>query len=225
MSAPRRRFTALVAVSALALAACGSTDTDPTAAVADVPAAGTETDADGGSGSGDGADDGADAGSDSGGDREPPTQEEVEAASLAYEQCLDDAGVDIDFGSGGGEAIDGSTDGEAGNGAVIDGGEFDDIDGLEAAFEECEGILEDTFGSFEPSPEDEARLRDAEAAFANCMSERGFDFEEPGDGSGVIQFDESVDEDALQEALDECSASAYGDDGFSFGAEGDEVEG
>lgn len=217
---PRELLAIGLAAAGLVVGACGSTEPDETSVgVADLPAAdrGQETSDPEQAEAGTGRDDGG---------RPEPSDADIEAASLEFEQCMADAGVDVSglFGGGGGEAVgDDDDDGNDANAASqIDLGTLDD-DEFQAAMDECNKIFEDTFGSFEPSPEEQARLADAEAAFANCMSEAGFEIPE-ADGSGIIAFelDDEVDLDAIDEATEQCSAEAFGENGLILGSEVEE---
>ena len=78
----------------------------------------------------------------------------------------------------------------------------------------CDPILEDAFGSFEPTPEMEAEMRDAELAMAQCMRERGIDMPDPDPSDpGMIAIDGDVDPEVFEEALDACSREVFGGSG------------
>lgn len=143
---------------------------------------------------------------------EPLTDEQIDQAMLKYDQCLRDNGVDIDTG-GQGESLNGEG-GDENSVAVID-----DVFAEENAdaFATCDPIIEGVFGSFEPTPEEEAAMADAEAAFQNCMSAAGFDVssDEPvisDDGDGA----------AMEAALSRCADEAFG--ALENGSELSEVE-
>ncbi|MEM8925867.1 MAG: hypothetical protein AAGD35_20370 [Actinomycetota bacterium] len=190
-----------MAVLALALlvAACGSGDDEAAPAVADIPGAEGENAA----------------GADGDSDMSP------EAAQLAFEQCMKKQGVSIDLGGDSdGESIEGDDDS-----AVAETNE--DNEKFEAAMEECGSILSDSFGELDTNPDQEAAMKDAQAAFARCMADRGFEQssddneEEEGVTEGseddVLSFD-TDDPEALQDALSQCE-SVYDDAGL--GADGD----
>lgn len=58
--------------------------------------------------------------------------------------------------------------------------------------------------SDELSPEQEAEIHDAGLEFARCMREKGFDVPDPVGGMFDIKFDEKVDPDVENEAIDAC---------------------
>ncbi len=193
-------ITAVMVASGLLAAACGSTATaSDDRAVADIPettiAAG-EAETDESADSAGSADDGTSA------DDEPISDEDAEAAQLRFEQCLADEGVENPFESA-----------EDGNSAVVefDEGEFE---AFEAAQEKCEPILDEAFGSFEFTPEQEAAQADAELAFNQCMTEQGFDMS-GGDDEGGFQIEGDVDIDDLNAAAEQCDDAfdeVFGDD-------------
>ncbi|MEM9610599.1 MAG: hypothetical protein AAGA99_24520 [Actinomycetota bacterium] len=195
-SRPRRRLVgAAVLAAAVVLGACGtggSGDEEASAAtIASLPG----EDGDTADGDGDGG---------SGGDADPPTDEEIEAAQIEFERCMADAGIDLS-GPSDSASIEGGDDDEVQSFELGEGESFED---LEAAMEQCDSILEDTFGSFEPSPEEQAELADAEAAFANCMTDAGFEISNE-DGAIAIGSD-GEDDEAVEAALDDCSEQAFG---------------
>lgn len=197
------RVVLVAAALSLATVACQSTDTTETGgAVADLP---TEETAATGAGSTEGS---ADAGSDN---DDPPTEAEIEEAQLAFDQCMADAGFDLGGGAGGGEAIEDSDgDNREGQSLAIEG----DGEELDAAFEKCDELLEGVFGSYEPSPEEEAELADQQAAFANCLSEFGIEIDsEGGDGGFAIGFESESDEDfeEQEQAMNDCAEKAFGE--------------
>ena len=196
----RWRYAILaLAVMALVGAACGETAAgteEPT--VAALPesgdAAGEGATEDGAGGSGAGA---ASTPSD------PPTDEEAEAAQLRYEQCLADQGVNLDEVFGNFEESDGE--------AVTFGIEVDDEADFESMMEDfdeanqlCEPILEEVFGSFELSPEQEAAFGDANAAFSECMAEAGFEIDAEA-GANTFGFEIDTDNmEKLDAAMADC---------------------
>lgn len=187
---PRRRrplVVSLVLVLGLAATACGASPGADERAVAALPAA--DADADGTEDT-----DGDATNSDSDEDKPALTPEEAE---LAFSRCLADNGIEDPFSSSGGESIDGDESGPTGAFTVESDGEFE---AFEAALEECNGILEDAFGEFELSPEQEAAQKDAQAAFDRCMAEQGFELA----GSGTITVDEA-DVETIDAAFETCS--------------------
>lgn len=138
-------------------------------------------------------------------ERPEPTEEEAEAAQLRYDRCLADEGVDVD-------TLFGDLDGE--QAGVIDATEIDDFDAqfeaYEAANEACQPILEEVFGSFDLSPEEEAEFADAEAKFNQCMTDKGFAVDGNAISTDVDDFE------ALDSAADECG-SVFEGSGIEFG--------
>lgn len=197
----RRRLVALVAALGLSAVACQSTDDGETttAEVADVAdAAEDATDPDPDPDANGSANDAA-------GSDQAPTETDLEEAQLAFEQCMADAGIDLSFG-GDGESISAEIDSS-------DNVQLDDP-GFQEAIEECDEAFEGIAGSFDPTPEQEAQLRDAEAAFSNCMADRGFEID-LGSGGGVMTFGgEGDDLEAMELAMEECSTEAFGEDGL-----------
>lgn len=120
-----------------------------------------------------------------------------EEAFQEYSQCMREQGIEMpDIGSGGG-AIE------------IDEGGFE---AMEEASAICDPILEDAFGEFELSPEQEAEMMDQELALAQCMRDAGIDWPDPsGDGNAMIELGADIDPEALNEAMDTCMKDAFGD--------------
>ncbi len=177
-----KSVSALLVTAALLLSACGSTQAADTPSVASLDNGETETT--------EGKNDG---------DNEEPSEADLEKAQLKYDQCMLDNGVDQDelFGD-----LEEDEDSGISSGQV----EFteEDFEEFEAAQEECQPILDDAFGEFTLSPEDEAKQADVELKFNQCMADKGFDFEESEDGE-VIELPEDVDIDKLDEASKECN--------------------
>ena len=124
-----------------------------------------------------------------------------EIAMAEYEKCMADQGLDMQFVT-------------EGNGATIE--TFDDapedldedlslrefgLEDLEAAEEICGPILEEAFGSFEMTPEQEAEMADQMLELNRCMSDAGFDIDTTG---GAFELDENIDFEAFEEAMSTC---------------------
>ncbi len=207
-SSRRRIPLAIAALLAIGLvaAACGSATAEQAPSVAALPADSEES-----ASAADGADDAGD------GERAPVNPEDVspeeaEAAQLKFDQCMTDNGVDQD-------ELFGDIEGEGGGAVVLDstGEGFDaQFEAYEAALEECEPILEGVFGDFTLSPEQEAEMADAEAAFNQCAADAGFEIGE-GSADGGFQIDADVDIDELREVLDECAKVYENLDSIQFG--------
>ncbi len=195
---PGRRpgwLLATALATTLAVSACGTADTatdEPAVAALDTDAATSDT---------------QDASTSDGDDNsEPPSDADIERAELQYQQCLEDNGISTEglFEDSGGEVIagDDTTDGEGMAQELETDGDFEAVN---AAFEECDALLEDVYGAFTPSPEEEAALQDAQAAFETCMADNGMDIDTSGQG-GIVSFEiETGEEDDFEQIIDECS--------------------
>ncbi len=209
-------WTALLLTLGLLAAACGTqaeTDERSVAALADTESA-------------DGTEDSSDQSDD--GDDEEPTQDDIERAELQFEQCLEDNGVSTGggiFGNSDGESVAEIEEFGGEDGSVqsfeIGEGEFEEF---EAAMAECDKLLEDVYGTFTPSPEEEAAMQDAQAAFDACMAENGLAVESEGeDGALSIQVGSDEDFEELEAVMNECSKEAFGDFDEEFsGSEDDD---
>lgn len=194
------RLLAAVAALSLAMTACQTTDSTETGAgVPDLPTEETASTGDGGA---------AESGEADRGNDDPPTDAEIEEAQLAFDQCMADAGFDLDAGSADGESIEDS-DGPAAATFEVDGdpGEFD------AALDECGEELEGVFGSYEPSPEEQAEMADQQAAFANCLADSGIEVDDAGDGGFVIgsESGSEADFEEQEKAMNDCAEKAFGE--------------
>lgn len=128
----------------------------------------------------------------------PAADEDVEAALLAFAECMRENGVNLPD-----PRID--EDGRltfAGGLGGIDPGDPD----VEAAFEACQEELPDIGRAIEFDPEQEAALADAQLEFARCMRDNGVDIPDPtgegfslGPDSGI----DPTDPDVLA-AIEEC---------------------
>lgn len=138
-------------------------------------------------------------------------------ALLEYAECMRDQGVDMpdpEIGEDGSVAIVGG--GGDGPPSAAEQEEF------EAADAECRDIMEGVEGSLpEPTPEEQAEIRDQALAFAECMREQGIDFPDPqfGEGGRVTMgfgADAGIDpsDPEFQEAQEACSE---GSGGFGVG--------
>lgn len=134
------------------------------------------------------------------------SDEEVdpEIAMAEYEQCMEDQGVSMSLAVEGGdgaaiETIETDGDDEA---LEFDGQNLD-VEDFEAATEVCEPILEDAFGSFELSPEEEAEMADQMLELEKCLADEGFDIDMNGGNSFQIGGDD-MDFEAFEEAMQTC---------------------
>ncbi len=202
----QRRFAAAIAALALITAACGgsSAATDDRSVASLAPATSEEAPTNGDTLDDPAADDPAP--DDTARDELTPEQ-----AQLAFEQCLEDKGIQASFGSPDGESISGGAIGDGDGEAQmieIDGRSDESFDEFEAAMDECGALLGDAFGDFDMSPEQEAAMADAELAFGECMREQGFPIETAGEGGGISFQIESDPNDpdgtGFEAALDEC---------------------
>lgn len=92
-----------------------------------------------------------------------------------YQQCMKDNGVDVQMLMSGGGDGSGQSLNEDEPIDQFDEGTFD-FDTFDEAEEKCDHFLEDAFGDFTMSPEQEAAAKDAELAFSKCMKEQGVDY-------------------------------------------------
>lgn len=140
------------------------------------------------------------------------TAADAEEALLAFSACLREEGIEV------GDPEVGS---DGGLGLMVGGSEGEmDFEAFEAAQEKCAVHLEGVTAEFEPP--DMTELEDELLEFAVCMRDNGVemddpDFTNPGgdDGGGVIQpFGASADpsDPAFQEALEACEGilSSFG---------------
>lgn len=131
-----------------------------------------------------------------------------EEAFQRYSECMREHGVEMPD----------PNSGE--NGAVFSiGGDGVDLEAMEGAAAACDPILEDAFGEFEMTPEQQAEILDQELAFAQCMRDNGIDWPDPsGDLSGAVSIElpGDLDPEALNAAMDVCSKDAFGGDGGLF---------
>lgn len=185
MKNKRLRLLALALTATMALGACGPSEADE---ASDLPTLSSQTDD---SSSDEDANDG-----DSDGELSEADQEK---AMAEYESCMADAGVDIGSfigGDSGGAAVESI---EVGSG---EDGEPLDFEAFETAAEACDQILEDAFGSFEMTPEQEAEAADQMLEMQRCLSEAGFDINLD---DNAFELDENVDFEAFEEAMSSCS--------------------
>ena len=137
-----------------------------------------------------------------------------EEAFQEYAACMREHGIDIP-----------DPDTSGGGGVFTIGGVGSDPGAFEEAGKVCDPILEDAFGEFEMSPEQEAELRDQELVFARCMRDNGVDWPDPtgdfGSGGSVIELGDDVDPETMNAAMDTCSKEAFGGSGgFIVGDDG-----
>ena len=212
-----RAAVGLLAALGLLGAACG-----PTSAAEDGPTVAALDEADATTAASNSTAGSADANPD-----EPPTEEEAEAAQVRFDRCMADQGIDVDelFGevtdSGGGAAVEIEVDEEVDFEAMM--AELDEANRI------CQPILEEVFGSFELSPEDESAFTDAQAAFSECMADAGFDIDTGDDGSMVFGFETDGDDiEPLESAMTECNKimeQVLSDQGVDFGTPGNNADG
>ncbi len=124
-----------------------------------------------------------------------------EIAMAEYEKCMADQGLDMQFVTEGDGAMIETFD--AAPEDLDDGKSISDFrfEEFEAAEEICGPILEEAFGSFEMTPEQEAEMADEMLELSRCMSDAGFDIDMTG---GAFQLDENIDFEAFEEAMSTC---------------------
>ncbi|MCP3972898.1 MAG: hypothetical protein GY720_00225 [bacterium] len=132
-----------------------------------------------------------------------------EEAFQQYSECMREHGIEMpDPTSGGDGTISLSGDSF--------GVEALDFEALEEAAAACDSILEDAFGEFEMTPEQQAEMRDRELAFAKCLRDNDIDWPDPtGDVSGAaaIAIPDNIDPETLEAAMEVCSKDVLGGDG------------
>ena len=194
----RTRLLAICTAVLMFAAACSSgaeTATSELPTLADSTAEET-TDTDGAD---EGESDDAAAEEDEGGE---PEEVDPEIAMAEYEKCMADQGVNMSMAVAGEEGSSIETFETDPNDADSNAGaEPLDFENFEAAAEICEPILEDAFGSFEMTPEQEAEMADQMLELEKCMSEAGFDIDMSGNS---FQLDDSIDFEAFEEAMSSC---------------------
>lgn len=127
------------------------------------------------------------------------SEEDAEAAIAQYDKCMADFGIELDLGSAGGGGADvESTQFVEG---ADDGGALFDEDSFDEASETCDPILEDAFGDFELSPEQEAEMADQMLEMQKCLADAGFDIDM---SEGAFELDPDVDFDEFENAMSQC---------------------
>lgn len=191
-----------IAIAVVLAGGCAAGDGDDDAGAADLPTLQTGA-------SGDGRDDAADEDSSGANGGDGPDEEvDPDIAMAEYEQCMADQGIDLSFGDAGeGAAVVefGIDDEDAtSEGAVA----IDDLEEFEAAAEECDEILDDAFGEFELTPEQEAEFADQTLELERCLRDEGFDIDMSGDG---FEISEDIDFEAFEEAMRTCEPDSQFD--------------
>lgn len=128
---------------------------------------------------------------------QPDPAVDPDEALARFEACMKEQGVNISL---------------AGSGAEVP---TDDLaespqgppsrEAFEAAQAECESIMDDAFGSFDLSPEQEAEQADQLLALQRCLADQGFDVDLSG---GSFSIEQSDDMEAFDDALQTCSQDA-----------------
>lgn len=127
---------------------------------------------------------------------EEVSEADADLAMAQFESCMSDAGVEIGgAGADGGFTESFESDTDVSNEAA-------DVTDIEAAMEKCNSILEDAFGEFDLSPEEEAELEDANLELSRCLADAGFDVDL---SSSSFTLDESIDFEEFEAAMTACS--------------------
>lgn len=124
------------------------------------------------------------------------SEADAELAMAQFESCMSDAGIDIGaVGADGGftESFESDTDASSETANNTD---------IEAAMDECNSILEDAFGEFDLSPEQQAELEDSNLELSRCLADAGFDVDLSG---GSFALDESIDFEEFEAAMATCA--------------------
>ncbi len=127
----------------------------------------------------------------------PPEEAETdpELAMAEYEACMDDLGIDVpDFDGGGGVVVEEfEVDAES-----TDSVDFEE---MQAAMDECDDVLEEAFGSFEMSPEQEAEMADQLLELERCLADAGFDIDM---NEGGFELPADIEFEDFNEAMNNC---------------------
>lgn len=123
-------------------------------------------------------------------------------AFAEYEKCMEDNGIEMEAAGDGAftQSVEMSAD-EPSDGISLD--QLSEEAFAEAA-DACDPILEDAFGSFELSPDEEAEVADRQLDFQKCLKDQGFDAD-AGEG-GSLTITGEFDEADFQAAADACGA-------------------
>lgn len=185
-SPARAKLFALALAAAFSLGACGSTSGGEDAA-AELPTLA--------------ADDNSVDEENNQEDSDQASEEEAdpELVMAEYEKCLADLGIDIDVTGGSGASIESFEVDEDGDATGTP-----NLEDFEAATEQCDAILDDAFGDFELTPEQEAEQADQMLEFERCMADAGFEIDT---SAGVVELDADLDFEAFDAANENCAQS------------------
>ena len=129
-----------------------------------------------------------------------------EEAYQEYTACMASFGVELPDPDDGGGVI-----------SVGDEGAFD-TETFDEASAECGPILDEAFGEFEMSPEQQAELMDQELAFAQCMRDNGLDWPDPSGNDNIfVELGDDIDPDVVNAAVETCMEESFGEGGFVIG--------
>lgn len=123
-----------------------------------------------------------------------------EEAMARYEACMADLGFEIQTGVAGGV---GATLEDVEPSQPAEGVSIDDlnIEDFEAAEAECGAILDEAFGEFELSPEQEAEMADQMLAMQRCLADEGFEIDMQDNG---FELTPDIDFEEFDAALQRC---------------------
>lgn len=129
-----------------------------------------------------------------------PNEVDPDEAFAAFEACMAEYGIEMSI-STGGDAVEvpGSEDAPGGDGTPPNPEAF------EEAQAECDPILDEAFGSFEMSPEQEAEQADMMLSLQRCLADKGYEIELDGPG---FQLPAEIDIDEFDTAMSECDTEA-----------------
>ena len=205
---PGRRLLALATAIALSAAACGSTSTATDAPeLASIEGA-TETTStastdDGAAPADDNSDDKPEGNADGSGDdsaeeTEPAAPVDPDQAFAEFEACMSEYGVTVAIGGlgAGGASVD---ELEPAGDQPFENVTPEDIEAADAA---CQPILDNAFGSFDLSPEQEAEQADAMLEMQQCLSAAGFDIDMTGN---AFELSPDIDFDEFNKAMNDCA--------------------
>lgn len=124
----------------------------------------------------------------------PSAPVDQDEAFARFSACMAEHGVAVNFGTGGGAPVPGETPDDVSSDPISP-------EKVEEADAECSPILEESFGSFDLDPEQEAEMADQMLSLQLCLADEGYEIEINGNGFSPGQVS---DMDEFNAALDQC---------------------
>lgn len=125
----------------------------------------------------------------------PSAPVDEDEAFARFSACMAEHGVSIIIGTGGGAPVPGETPDDVSTEPISP-------EKVEEAHAECSPILEESFGSFDLAPAQEAEMADQMLSLQLCLADEGYEIEINGNGFSPGQVS---DMDEFSAALDQCS--------------------